>query len=56
MKYVSLTNEVGQDAALGICQSVDADAVFDIDGKPFGPDRVVVQIVESLCETKVPSV
>ena len=52
---MTLRNEAGDDIAKGICHSVDADDVVDMDGKPLGDDRVAIHIVESLCETEVPS-
>jgi len=54
-KPVIFRNEVGNDVARGLCQSVDAELVIDMDGKPLGDDRVAIQIVQSLCEKKVPS-
>ena len=53
-KCVTLRNEAGDDVAKGVCHSIDADDVVDMDGKPLGDDRVAIYIVESLSETKVP--
>ena len=41
-KAVTLTNESGEDVARGICHSVDADLVIDIDGRPLGDDRIAI--------------
>ena len=54
-KCVTLRNEAGDDVAKGVCHSVDADDVVDMDGKRLGDDRVAIHIAESLCETEVPS-
>ena len=54
-KCVTLRNEAEDDVAKGICHSVDADLMIDMDGKPLGEDRVAIQIAESLCEAEVPS-
>jgi hypothetical protein len=54
-KAVTLTNDDGVDVAKGICHSVDAALVIDMDGQPLGEDRVAIQIAESLCEDEVPS-
>jgi len=52
-KLVILRNEDGNDVARGLCQSVDAELVIDMDGKPLGDDRVAIQIPQSLCEEEV---
>ena len=54
-KAITLTNEEGDNVAKGICHSVDATLVIDIDGKPLGDDHVAIQIAESLGEVEVPS-
>ena len=43
------------EVAKGICHSVDADLIIDMDGKPLGDNRVAIQVAESLCEAEVPS-
>ena len=50
---VTLKNESGMDVARGICHSVDAALVIDMDGKPLGDNLVAIQIAESLCEAEV---
>jgi hypothetical protein len=54
-KSVTRMNESGVDIARGICHSVKAELVVDIDGMPLGNDRVAVQIAELLLEEDVPS-
>ena len=54
-KCVTLQNEAGCEVAKGICHSVDAERIIDMDGKPLGDDRVAIQIAKSLCEFEVPS-
>jgi len=54
-KCVTLRNNAGVDVANGVCQNVNPELVIDMDGRPFGDDRVAVQIAESLCEEQVPS-
>ena len=54
-KCVTLRNEARDDVAKGICHSMDADLVIDMDGKPLEEDRVAIQIAEYLCEAEVPS-
>ena len=54
-KCVTLGNKAGDDVAKGVCHSVDANDVVDMDRKPLGDDRVAIYIAESLCETEVPS-
>ena len=43
------------EVAKGICHSVDANLVIDMDGKPLDNNRVAIHVAESLCEAKVPS-
>lgn len=52
---ITLRNKKGVNVTNVVCQNVDANLVFDSDGKPLRVDRIVVQIVESLCEEEVPS-
>ena len=50
-----MRNEVGDEVAKGVCPSVDADLVIDMDGKPLGEDHVAIQIAEFFCEAEMPS-
>ena len=54
-RAVTLVNKLGVEVAKGVCHSVDADLVVDMDGKALGDDRVAVQIAQSLVEADVPS-
>jgi hypothetical protein len=38
-----------------LCLNVDPNLVVDNNGKPFGDDRVALQIAGSFCEEEVPS-
>ena len=55
MKCVTLQNESAVEVTKGICHSIDADLVIDMDRKPLGDNRVAIQVAESLCEAEVPS-
>jgi len=52
-KPITLRNKKGVNVANAVCQNVDPNLVVDNDRKPFGDDRVAVQITKSLCEEEV---
>ena len=54
-KCVALQNDAGVIVGKGICHNVDFALIIDSDNQPFGDDRVVVQIANSLSERDVPS-
>ena len=54
-KCVTFQNESAVEVAKGICHSVDANLVIDMDEKPLDDNRVAIQVAESLCEAEVPS-
>jgi len=54
-KCVTLKNEAGMDVANRVYQNINLELVVNMDRKPLGDNRVVVQIVESLCEDVIPS-
>ena len=54
-KCVTLRNESAVEVAKGICHSIDANLIIDMDKKPLGDNRNAIQVAESLCEAEVPS-
>jgi len=54
-RCMTLRNKAGMDVSNGVYENVDPEFVINMDRKPLSNNQVAVEIVESLCEDKVPS-